>query len=180
MILNIFYTNVDPKQCAIEHTNKHLISQIKESCQLLSTAHRVLDGVEYIDSSSGRKIRRWKLDDCRDKLLYKATHCNHPSAVWVRQSRSNYLWLVNLLSCLCSEYTYRYNKIHKCEQIGLVDMLFDNIPNNLGNNQFTEPTPAMPENYVVKNNSLLSYQKYVRDGKKHLHAWKGREVPTFI
>ena len=56
--MNIFYLNNSPKTCAMFHTNKHIVSQLKETCQLLSTAHRVLDGKEYIDSSSGRKIKR--------------------------------------------------------------------------------------------------------------------------
>lgn len=181
IILNIFYTNNNPEICAQQHCDKHVIKQLLESVQLLSTAHRVLDGTEYVDSSSGRRIKRWKLDDPElDNLLYKVSHCNHPSAVWVRQSESNYRWLAELLSELCKEYTYRYGKIHKCEQIGLVDMLYTNVPNNIQRKSFTEPTPAMPPQYIIKNNSIASYQKYVREGKIHLHKWKNRETPAFI
>lgn len=178
--MNIFYLNNDPELCARYHVDRHCIKMIVEYSQILSTAHRVLDGAEYIDSSSGRRIKRWKLGDARDKLLYKATHINHPSTVWSRQSRSNYLWLVNLLSELCKEYTYRYNKIHKCEQIGLVDMLFDNIPNNLLNNQFTEPTPAMPDIYKVNGDSVQSYINYYNGDKRRMFNWKNREIPHFI
>jgi len=178
--MNIFYTNHNPTICALWHTNRHVVSQIKESCQLLSTAHRVLDGVEYVHASSGRKIKRWKLDDDRDAILYKATHINHPSVIWARQSSENYMWLAELLSELCKEYTYRYGKIHKCEQIGLVDMLYTNVPNNIQQKSFTEPTLAMPPQYIIKNNSIASYQKYVREGKIHLHKWKNRETPAFI
>jgi len=179
--LNIFYTNLNPKLCAKEHCDKHVIKQLLESVQLLSIAHRALDGVEYIDSSSGRRIKRWKLDDPKlDSLLYKATHINHPSAIWARESASNYMWLVELLSELCKEYTYRYGKVHKCEQIGLVDMLYTNVPKNIKQKEFTEPTPAMPPQYIIKNNSIASYQKYVREGKIHLHKWKNRETPAFI
>ena len=179
--MNIFYTNLNPKLCAKEHTNRHVCKMLIEYCQLLSTAHRVLDGDEYTDSSSGRRIKRWKLDDTKlDSLLYKATHLNHPSAIWARESGSNYMWLVELLSELCEEYTYRYGKVHKCEQIGLVDMLFTNVPKNIKQKDFTEPTPAMPDHYIVKGDSIASYKNYVRDGKIHLHNWKNREIPSWV
>ena len=63
---------------------------ILEYAQLLSTAHRVLDGVEIIEKkyvlgslpARWRKCKVWKLNDDRDSILYKATHMNHPSAVW--------------------------------------------------------------------------------------------------
>ena len=97
---------------------------ILEYAQLLSTAHRVLDG-NHIDgySKTGRKQKRYVLSDNRDSFLYSATHINHPSAVWVRKSRDNYTWLYQLLVWLCREYTYRYGKIHKTQSCGLLDTL---------------------------------------------------------
>ena len=177
--MNIFYTNNDPKLCAIEHCDKHCVKMILESAQLLSTAHRVLDGKEYIDASSGRKIRRWSLDNSYDDIFYKATHINHPSAIWARQSYENYQWLYNLLNELCAEYTYRYGKVHRCFDIGLVDKL-SYSPINIPVTVFTEPTPAMAEQYIVRGDSIKSYQKYIREGKIHLHNWKNRPIPSFI
>jgi len=148
--------------------------------QLLCTAHRVLDGKEYIDASSGRKIKRWKLEGEKEVSFYKATHINHPSAVWVRESAENYIWLTELLSELCKEYTYRYGKVHKCEKIGLVDMLYTNIPNNIKRKPFTEPTPAMPDIYKVIGDSTQSYINYYNGDKQRMFSWKNREVPHFI
>ena len=42
--MNIFYLHNDPKICAEMHNDKHCIKMILEYAQLLSTAHRVLDG----------------------------------------------------------------------------------------------------------------------------------------
>jgi len=42
--MNIFYLDNDPKVCAEMHNDKHCIKMILEYAQLLSTAHRVLDG----------------------------------------------------------------------------------------------------------------------------------------
>jgi len=177
--VNIFYTNHNPVTCAQDHCSKHSVKMILEYAQLLSTAHRVLDGVQYIDTSSGRKIKRWKLGNSYENILYKATHINHPSAVWVRKSYENYAWLHSLLVELCKEYTYRYGKIHKCESSGLVDKL-SYCPINIPVGVFTEPTPAMPTKYIVPGDSITSYRNYVRDGKPHLHSWKNRPVPAFI
>jgi len=149
--MNIFYLDNNPKTCAEMHVDKHVVKMILETAQLLSTAHRVLDGHEYVDDSSGRRIKRWKLTNsfAGDDLLYKATHINHPSAVWARESKANYQWLAYLLVELCKEYTHRYGKVHKCEEIGLVKWLVNCIPENIPNKPFTQPTPAMPDQYKV-------------------------------
>ena len=56
---------------------------IVEYTQLMSTAHRVLDGKqETIILPSGRKKKAWILSDEREQILYKSTHINHPSAVY--------------------------------------------------------------------------------------------------
>ena len=179
--MNIFYTNNDPKLCAQYHTNRHVISQLKEACQLLSTAHRVLDGKQVAGlSASGRKKKVWKLDSELDSIVYSATHINHPSALWVRQSSHNYMWLCELVSELSKEYTHRYGKVHKCERDGLLDVLYNNVPKNIPKGAFTEPTPAMPVEYIVKGDSIQSYINYINGAKQHLHSWKNREVPYFI
>ena len=177
--MNIFYLSNNPAECAQLHVDKHSVKMILEYTQLLSTAHRVLDGVEYIDASSGRKIKRWKLNTSYESILYKATHQNHPSAIWVRQSYENYIWLHSLLVELCKEYTHRYGKTHKCEAIGLVDALAY-APFNIPVGLFTEPTPAMPDQYIVAGDSIQSYKNYYVSSKQHLHSWKNRQVPDFI
>jgi len=177
--MNIFYLDKDAGVCAEQHVDKHVVKMVLEYSQLLSTAHRVLDGREWEDRSSGRRIKRWKLEGELENL-YKATHVNHPSAVWVRQSEANYRWLAELLSELCKEYTYRYGKVHKCEYSGLVDLLYVNSPKRIEDKEFSEPTPAMPDEFVVEGDSLESYREYYRRGKKELWGWKGRSVPEWI
>jgi hypothetical protein len=180
--MNIFFLDKKPKTCAKYHVDVHTYSQLKELCQILSTCHRVLDGTKIeTKSAKGRKQTVYKLS-CQilDTILCKATHINHPSTVWARASLANYLWSIHLLKELCIEYTYRYGKKHKYEEIGLVDILFGNIPTNIENKPFTEPTCAMPTEYMVPNDSLTSYRNYYRIGKKHLHQWKDRPVPDFI
>jgi hypothetical protein len=183
--VNIFYLDNDPKVCAEMHNDKHCIKMILEYAQLLSTAHRILDGTQSIGlSATGRKQTRYVLPDSRESVLYSATHVNHPSAVWVRQSVYNYMWLTNLLKELCKEYTYRYGKVHKCERDGLVDRLWETIPDNIPHSDFTEPTPAMPDEVKIAGNSLSSYRNYYIKNKTHLASWKGkvnsRSVPDWF
>ena len=51
-----------------------------EYAQLMSTAHRVLDGEQYTDlSKTGRKVKRWKLSNPNaDNTIYLACHVNPP------------------------------------------------------------------------------------------------------
>jgi hypothetical protein len=186
--MNIFYLNNDPKLCAEMHLDKHVVKMILEYAQLLSTAHRVLDGtVSTRLSKSGRKQQYYPLADERDNFLYSATHVNHPSAVWVRYSDKNYTWLICLLKELCKEYTHRYGKIHKCERDGLVKALIQ-LPKNIPIKNFTEPTPAMPDEVKVLRevetdryeiDSIKSYHKYYIHNKVHIAKWTKREMPLW-
>ena len=99
--MNIFYLDRDPVIAAQMMCDKHVVKMILESAQMLSTAHRVLDGDEYADR----------------KGLYKLAHKNHPSTIWVRSSLENYTWLYDHMVALMAEYTYRYGKHHATERL---------------------------------------------------------------
>ena len=173
--MNIFYLDHDPVKCAQMHNDKHCIKMILEYAQLLSTAHRVLDGTLSMGrSESGRKKTSYVLADQRDSILYSATHLNHPSAIWVRKGILQYRWLHDLLVELCKEYTYRYGKVHKVEREGLLWELAK-APNNIYHDVFwSEPTPAMPDEIRVAGNSIASYRNYYTKSKTHLASWQGK------
>jgi hypothetical protein len=173
--MNIFALDTSPKTAAMYHNNSHNIKMILEQVQLLCTAHRILDGVEVQGKSkTGRKKKQWILSDSsKNDLMYSATHVNHPSAIWCRTTDENYKWLHELTIELCREYEYRYGKIHKCERIGLIDML-RTPPNNIPNGSFTPVTPAMPSEYIVENDFVASYRNYYNNGKQHLAIWSGK------
>jgi hypothetical protein len=180
--MNIFYLDKDPNACAKMHLDKHCVKMILEYAQLLSTAHRYLDGVPKLDRSetTGRKRTNYILPDDRNDLLYRATHINHPSAVWVRQSFPNYIWLAELLEELCKEYTHRYDKIHKVESTGLMQRLKNQFPRNLPSGKWSEPTPAMPEDYKVLHDSIASYHNYYLNDKVKMARWTNRNMPDWF
>ena len=183
--MNIFYLSNSPQECAKFHVDRHVTKMVLDYAQLLSTAHRILDGTQSVGlSKTGRKQVRYVLPDERESILYSATHINHPSAIWCRQSSANYMWLAELLEECCKEYSYRYGKVHKVERDGLMQTLKNNFPKNISDKPFTEPTPAMPDECKVPGDSIKSYQNYYLMNKGHLWSWKGkinsRTMPVWL
>jgi len=175
--MNIFYLDSEPKKCAQQHVDKHCVKMILEYAQLLSTAHRIIDGHPMEGrSQSGRRKTVYSLPDSRDTALYSATHINHPSAVWVRQSDKNYDWLFSLFQALMDEYTYRYGKVHACSKL---EIELAKLPKSIPQKPFTEPTPAMPDEYKVPGNSVASYQNYYVGDKQRMAKWKNRSKPEW-
>jgi len=173
--MNIFVLDNDFENCARYHCDKHVVKMILEYAQLMSTAHRLLDGTLSIEIKNSRKIKRYKLahPDMNAKL-YNATHINHPSAVWVRESHWNYFWLYNLWYALCREYSIRYNKIHKCQS--LEDYLIG-YPTNIPISSGTDIPLCMPDEYKVDGDPIESYRRYYIEGKSNIAKWKYCETP---
>lgn len=133
---------------------------VVEYGQLLSTAHHVIDG-----------------DQAR-KGIYKVTHKNHPSAVWVRESVEHYIYVRDLLEALCAEYTYRYGKVHKTERevLPLLMMPPKNMPMNGG---WVEPPQCM-DDHCKESNAIDGYKTYYRVEKAYMAKWKVRPTPAFM
>ena len=175
--MNIFYLDHDVTECAKMHNDKHVVKMILEYAQLLSTAHRILDGTELsVLSATGRKKKVWQLPDNRDSVLYSCTHANHPSAIWARQSDQNYDWLFAMYQALMTEYTYRYGKVHATSRL---EPFLARLPTNIAQKPFTEPTPAMPDEVKVPGDSIKSYRNYYINNKPHLASWKNRNKPEW-
>lgn len=195
-MVNIFVLSKNTKKAAKYHCDKHVVKLILESAQILSTAHRFLDGTmdivekEIIIKSGKRKglpqKRKNKVythpNPLFESSLYKNTHINHPCGKWVRESSANYKWLYKLFKNLCIEYTHRYGKIHLCEEKLL--KILKNIPKNIPNLDKTPFITAMPEYCKYdgdSDNELLTpieaYRKYYICEKNSFCKWTKREVP---
>lgn len=177
--MNIFYISKDPVQAAEWMVDKHVVKMILESAQLLSTAHRILDGQETLGKSkTGRNVKRWILPDARESVLYSATHINHPSAIWCRRSVENYNWLADHMFALLYEYTYRYNKQHKIE--GELSYMLQSPPFALKEYDMTVMPSAMANEYKISDDSLVNYRNYYKVGKVRMHKWTNRQPPEWI
>jgi hypothetical protein len=152
--MNIFYLHENPVISARAMTNKHIVKMVVESAQLLSTAHRVLDGVP---EKNGRWTTYRLTDTLREDVLYKSTYFNHPCAVWARESQDNYYWLYQHFLALCQEYRNRYGKIHEIEH--KLGHTLKRYPDNLRKRGFTHPALAIPDQYKV-DSYVQSYRNY--------------------
>ena len=173
--MNIFYLDKDPIKAAQMSCDKHCVKMIVESAQMLSTAHRMIDGNLYTDKTkAGRKIKRWKHPNPNmEKTLYKACHTGHPSTVWVMESAYNYHWLYRHMMALNTEFKMRYGHILDHKTIQLLEGPLMYPPRNISLNTIaTDPPPAMPEYCKIKGDSVASYKKYYIYEKQRFATWK--------
>lgn len=180
--MNIFAVNHDPIEAAISLHDSHVVKMIVESGQLLSTAHRYLDGYQYSGPSvSGKRtVRKWLLQDEREPVLYAATFMNHPCGYWVRDSVQNYTWLAQHFLALLSEYTHRYERRHKAEQIA---PFVSTPPSNIRKSGLDPFAMAMPDKYK-NDDPVIAYRSYYNGEKLFPKGrparWTNREKPVWI
>ena len=155
--MNIFILDLDVKKCAQYHVDKHVVKMILETAQLLC-------GVHHVTAHDTAHVP------------YKLSHKNHPCSIWCRESLSNYLYLCELGLELCKEYTYRYGKRHKSQDV--IEWCLINKP-NIPDIEFTEPAKAMPDEYKVKS-VVESYRNYYIGAKSGFAIWKNREKPFWF
>lgn len=193
--MNIFYTHPNPHKCANEHCNVHQVKMILEYTQLLSTAHRMSDGVltkvrllPLAGISVVKNVYLHKSDKCSAQhdgilLLYSTvllldTHHNHPSAVWVRQSVENYAWLYQCLMQLHKLYSDRTGKEHKLRSLAITTLRYP--PELLACNGFSEPPVAAPEQFKDMVSSVgvcAAYHAYLR---YKFSEWLSRDKPMRV
>ena len=155
--MNIFFLDYNTKKCAEYHCDKHVVKMILETAQLLCGVHHTTNKVS-------------------DEVPYKLSHKNHPCAIWARESLSNYLYLCDLGLELCKEYTYRYGKRHKSQQV--IEWCMINKP-QIPDIDFTTPPKAMPDEYKVID-VVESYRNYYMGAKKNFAVWKNRDIPEWF
>lgn len=155
--MNIFFLDKDPVLAAQALTDVHIVSQMKESCQMLATAWRVC-GQEALQNTL--QAHSW----------YKfpaVAHKNHPCSVWVRESQANYKWLVDHLIAMQNVWreregnTYRTHKmLDDCE-----NWLLYFSPKDLPQIGLTTPALCVGDRVIAQNryipSSWNSYLDYV-------------------
>jgi hypothetical protein len=149
--MNIFYLDRDPVEAARLQCDRHVVKMILETAQLLSTAHHELDG---------------------ESPAYKATHKNHPSAIWVRSSLDHYEWTLYHLEALGREYTRRYQKVHKTIREHFKAL--QRPPEALqGIRGYQDPPQCMPDE-CKRVDPVLGYQIYYN---YKADDWDSRGIP---
>ena len=153
--MNIFILDKNPRKAARMLCDQHVVKMILESAQMLCTACWE-SGIE---------------------APYKSTHKNHPCTIWVRESLKNYDWLIKHANELCKEYTRRYNKTHKTQEI--IEWCGGNKP-KFKKKKLTPFAQAMPEKYK-NTDAVQAYKDFYKNEKMGFARWcKSRERPKEI
>jgi len=162
-LMNLFILSLIPTEAAEAYMDKHVSKILLEAVQMLCTAMRVLVPDTPIKDQ-----------------IYKIAHLNHPVSIWVRESRDNFIWTLDLVEALHEEWRFRYDhpetKIHRSYAVAL--LLRSHVPRD---ELFPCPraglTPfalAMPDEYKARNgNAVESYRAYyMSPEKRRIAAWK--------
>jgi hypothetical protein len=131
---------------------------ILESAQLLASAIRISE------------------PDIEPPGLYKLTHKNHPTAVWVRSSINHYLYLLDLMDALNEECQYRYE--HSKTHVSLEkakEWPFPKLPDL----KFVEPPKCVHDDFKGRSDTIEAYRLYYRRDKFEIASWTKREPPEW-
>jgi len=173
--MNIFVLDYDHKQNAKYHCNCHIVKQISEYCQILSTNIYLTTG--YTVQAKDQELFYKLYPKCKHTI--KPTHCNHPATVFARKSKQNFQWLMNLLDKLHDEWIYRYNhpkdKIHASYYKFVDGYIEPDLP-DIG---MTDFVLDMPDKYKCEC-AVKSYRDYYIGDKQHLLKYTKREIPDWL
>lgn len=164
--MNIFAVYQCPVKSAQALCDIHVNKMLQEQIQLLSVAHYELDGVQRGT---------------------KPTHKNHPSALFTRESKQNYLWVLEHAKALMQEYTYRTGKIHGYGKY--LEQVLD-LPRNIQDKGLTDFPMAMPNEFKKTLCVHTNYRLYLNAKLKEWHLridkrpivakWTKRNKPEWI
>ncbi len=193
--MNIFLLDLDPTKCAQAHADKHVVKMLLEACQLLYTAHWVIEYPHILEYKAPVKLaivqKHLAIPDSLktappslsrpNEPGFRPCHIHHPCAIWVRQSFDNYIFLTNLAIALAEEFKYRYPKkgAHACE--AHAHWLHSNYPRVMSDIGLTPFVQAMDIQYR-KPDPVEGYRNYYLTSKKDrgLLTYKKREPPSWV
>jgi len=182
--MNIFILDESPIKAAQLQCDKHVVKMIVESAQMLSTAHRMLDGyVEKRPSKSGKRMVNYWVhpDNNLENTLYKAVHHHHPCTVWTMENIGNYAWHYDHFHALCIEYQYRYDKVHSTQT--LLEEVLSVPPKNIPINSQSPFALAMKHEpqCIHEGQPVKSYQEYYQTKQDRFKMiWTKRQVPEWF
>lgn len=158
--MNVFYLDEDPGQAARYHCDKHIGKMIIECAQIMFTSFHELSGQE---------------------TPYQPTHRKHPCVLWAGKSFGNWRYVYSLQVGLQGEWAYRWTRGEHGSYTAVQDYFRDRMWTfKWLHVDVTPPYLAMPEDMKIHGNPVESYRNYYRLGKKHLHGWTKREVPSWV
>jgi hypothetical protein len=182
--MNIFILDNSPVVAAQLQCDKHVVKMIVESAQMLSTAHRMIDGIQsFGPSKSGKRtVAHYRHPDTdMDNTLYKVVHASHPCTKWTMISSCNYEWHYQHFIALCDEYRYRYNRQHSTDV--LLRTKLKQHPKYIPKKALTLFPLAMKSNpeCMFEDDPVKSYRMFYQTKQDRFKmAWSKRNVPEWF
>ena len=179
--MNIFVLDKDPRKAAEFHCDKHCVKMILEAGQMLCVAHwfGALKSVSknLKDFQRIREAKAYAVEHANASLIppWTLTHTGHPCTVWTSENTGNYEWHIQLMRGLLDEYTRRYGKVHKSEEV--YHWLSSRKPYGISKNLMTEHPQCMPDECKVFGDPVQSYRNYYNKYKAYMAKWKLGNVP---
>lgn len=159
--MNIFTTSDCPIEAAYNLCHRHVVKMITEGFQLLSTAHRLLDGNEHADNYN----------------LFKATHTGNRCTLWVMESSENYNWLLLHTEAMCEIYTKSTGRPHGSMLRCLEGV--SKLPNNIRIGETTPFARCMDKDPEASSyaNTIEGYKVLIRN---KYNEWRCRDKPLSV
>lgn len=158
--MNVFMLDTSPDACAQAHIDTHVVKMPLEGLQLLCSAHWQTGG----------------------EAPYRSTHAGHPWSVWTRASLDNYRWLLEHVMALLSEYTHRYERQSKMDDVLLWCIEHEPAIPPIG----LTPMPLCfgpgdHGRHAPIEQAVAEYRRYYRETKSQLArvTWTRRDVPEW-
>jgi len=177
--MNIFALTKDPVLSAQQMLDKHVVKMPTESCQMLHTNSLYFHYKSvYGTEPSLKELKEFHV--FINSKLMKPAMLNHPSTIWARTTKANYMWLYNHAIALCKEYTFRYGKIHGTEK-----RIGDSFTFSYEEEDLTPVSIAMADIYRLPKERhswdfvIKSYRHYYLQGKWDFATWKKNRRPEW-
>lgn len=131
--MNIFVLHENPVIAAQMHCDKHIPKMIIEHTQMLAATYYHTIGISRKkEISENQDIVNALFEGFPRKNSdghvhpYGISHVNHPCTVWTRESRANWIWLLECTKELCNEFERRWKHKHSISKI--LDWMEQRIP----------------------------------------------------
>lgn len=152
--MNIFAVHKNPTTAAQSLHDRHVVKMVLESAQMLCTVAVQL-GLQ---------------------APYKATHAKHPCVIWASQTDSNAEWLYIHAMALCHEYTHRFGRRHKSQDV--IEAISPRLIAALPEGPLMPFAQAMPDP-CKRPDPVDGYREYYRQHKLAGNRYTNRVRPAW-
>lgn len=180
--MNIFFIEPTVQEIAKSLVDKHVVKMPTETIQMLAwVKDKVFPDLPY------------EIKKNNDTFKASKTHINHPSTVWISQSKANYAWAILLTKYMYLEHNFRYNTI-PYHQYNTVPYLIDAIEKYTNSTIENLALKADPSNTIARAikkelypdlltdnfTNLEAYREFYRRDKQEFAIWTKRNKPNWF